>query len=99
MTTCAPTVVDLCRACRLHISWPVTGVDGTTQALASLEGGAWIPLNVAADFKTVIGYFAGPDYAVPGAAAVVTRTSYVTVRIITGTEQLDFPGGFVRLIP
>jgi hypothetical protein len=98
MTDCMPQVVDLCRTCRLHVSWPVTGVGGTDVADASLDGGVtWVPLTLAGDQATVIGYFAGPGYSPAGAAAVVPKTSHVTIRIITVTETLTFPGGFIRI--
>lgn len=99
MTACAPQVVDLCRTCRLHVSWPVTGIDGSTQAKVSLDGGPWADLGIAPDYATVIGYFAGPDFVTPGAATVVPDTAYARIRIITPTEDLLFEGGFIRLTP
>lgn len=99
MTDCLPRVVDLCRTCRLHVSWPVTGVGLTDQVRASLDGGPWVDLNIATDLATVIGYFAGPDVVTPGAATVVSRTSHVMVQIVTTTETLTFEGGFIRIVP
>lgn len=96
---CQPQVVDLCRACRIHISWPVTGLDNTSQAEVQIEGGPWLPLSIAADYSTVIGYFAGPAYPNPQLAVVIPQTSYTRVRIVTTTETLTFPGGFIRLVP
>jgi len=99
MTDCIPRVVDICRACRLHVSWPVTGVGSTDQPQASLNGGPWVALTLATDQLSVIGYFAGPDYPVPGAATVLPRTSHVTIQITTTTEVLTFEGGFLRVTP
>lgn len=99
MSTCTTQAADLGRTDRIHISWPVTGVGAGDLAFISIEGGAWLPLVVAADLRTVIGYFAGPGYQVPGVAVVITRTSFVRIRIVTATETLTFGGGFVRLTP
>jgi len=99
MTDCLPQVVDLCRTCRIHISWPVTGVDATNQAKASLDAGPWVDLAIAPDLASVIGYFAGPDFVTPGAATAVARTAHFIVKIPTTTESLIFEGGFIRLVP
>lgn len=99
MTTCLPRVVDLGRGDRVHISWPVTGVEAGNIANASLDGGPSVPLNLATDLKTAIGYFAGPNFQTPGAAVVVAHSAYVTVQIITSTETITFDGGFIRLVP
>lgn len=98
-TSCTPQIVDLCRACRIHVSWPVTGLDNTSQAEVQVESGLWQPLTVAGDYATAIGYFAGPAYANPQSAIVVAQTSYLRVRVTTPTEVLTFPGGFIRLTP
>lgn len=97
MSTCETQSVDLARNDRVHISWPVDGIGPTDLAQARLETGPWVPLVLAADGETVIGYFAGPDFLVPGVATVVPRTSHVTIQIITATETISFDGGFIRL--
>lgn len=97
MTACTPQVVDLGRADRAHISWPVTGVGLSDAAYARLEAGAWLPLNISAT-NTVVGYFAGPDYPSPAPAVVVPASSHVQIRVVTVSESLTFEGGFIRLV-
>lgn len=94
---CSPQVVGLCRDCREHISWPISGVDNTAQVFAQLDDGPWYPLVMSADLRTAIGYFAGPGLQQPGAAVVVARTSWVRIQVVTASEVLTFPGGFIRL--
>lgn len=97
MTACLPTVTDLGRADRVHISWDTTGVPSDAQAWVRLDHGSRIALSVGTD--VVVGYFAGPDYPSPAPATVIPSTVYATIIIVTATETLSFPGGFIRLVP
>lgn len=97
MTTCLPTVTDLNRADRVHISWDTTGVPSDAQAWVRLDHGPRIALSVGTD--VVVGYFAGPAYPSPAPATVIPHTSYAQIIIVTTTETLTFPGGFIRLTP
>lgn len=98
MTTCLPTVTELGRGDRAHITWDTTGIDpDTDQAYVRVEGGPRLPLTVGVN--QVVGYFAGPAYPIPAPAIVIPETSYVEVVVVTATETLSFPGGFVRLTP
>jgi hypothetical protein len=98
MTYCAPQVQDLNRTDRVHIAWDTTGVtDGVDQVYASIEGGPRLPLDIGTNVVT--GLFAGPDYPSPAPAHVVTTTSWVDLIVVTPTETLTFPGGFIRLRP
>lgn len=96
MPSCPARVTDLNRHDRTHIAWDTTGLDPETDtAFVSIEGGPRRPLTVGTG--QVVGYFAGPDYASPGSAIVVPQTSWVEVVVVTETETLTFPGGFIRL--
>ena len=98
MSTCLPVVQDLNRSDRVHIAWDTTGLsNGTDQAFASLNGGPRLSLDIGTNVVT--GFFAGPDYPSPSPAHVVAATSWVDVIVVTPTETLTFPGGFIRLRP
>lgn len=99
MTTCAPAVVELCRSCRAHVSWPVAGVTEIDQVYVYLNGSATaIPLVLAPDHKTVIGYFAGPAVPMPGVATVIHGVTVMTVEVVSLTEVLRFDGGMISLV-
>jgi len=99
VTTCVPAVVDICRQCRTHVSWPVTGVAETDIAQAYLDGSSVpIALAIAPDLQTVIGYFAGPDFATPGSATVLQGVTVVVIEIVTATETNRFPGGLLTVV-
>jgi hypothetical protein len=93
---CTRQDVQLNRGDRVFISWPVTGLTDTTTASVSLEGGPFITVDVAVG--EVVGYFAGPDFPLPGAARVVPTTSHAMVRIMTDEIQETFDGGFIWLV-
>jgi hypothetical protein len=98
MITCAArSFTTLGRKDRDYISWPVTGVALTDAADVSLEGGPWWPLAVGTG--EVVGYFAGPDFPVPGVAHVVATTSHAEIRISNAVISVTFDGGFVQLVP
>jgi len=98
MATCtAPGYRTLGRKDRVTISWPVTGVADTDSADVSLEGGPWWPLEV--NPGVVTGYFAGPDYPVPGSAHAVPVTSHAQIRISNAEISETFDGGFIQLVP
>lgn len=98
MTACATAkVVDLGRADRFDINWPIPGVADTASASVELEeSGTWWTLIVAAGLAT--GYFAGPDFISPSPAHVVTATSHVKIKIIDGRRTEVRDGGFIRLV-
>lgn len=97
MTTCMPTVTDLGRADRAHITWDTTGLNpDTDQAFIRIEGGPRKTLTVGDG--QVVGFFAGPDYPNPAPAIVVPGTSYTEIVVVTTLETLTFSGGFIRLV-
>jgi hypothetical protein len=89
-------VVDLGRADRIDISWPVDGISGSATAAVELdESGTWWALIIADGLAT--GYFAGPDYPSPSPAHVVATTSHARLKIIDGRVTVVQDGGFIRL--
>lgn len=89
--------VELGRKDRDYISWPVGGLVDGAVVEASLAQGTWLSLAVAPG--QVIGYFAGPDFPVPGTANVVTATVHVEIRVVMGAISVIFDGGYIELVP
>jgi hypothetical protein len=89
-------VVDLGRAERRYIDWPITGQSADAVASVEVEGdGAWHPGAIGNGYVT--GYFAGPDFVSPSPATVVAATSHVRIRIVDGPVTTINDGGFIRL--
>jgi len=98
MATCSSLgYYKLNRKDRIHIRWPVSGVADTDSADVALEGGPWWPLAIGID--EVVGYFAGPEYPVPGSAHAVPVTSHAKIRISNSEISETFDGGFIQLVP
>lgn len=86
------------RAGRTPVTWDINGVDNTaTVSIRLPPEDDW--RLMAFDGKQATMLFAGPDFVNPGSALVIDKTTWCELRVVYGTFDQAFDGGYVLLLP
>jgi len=84
---------------REYFHWPVDGLPADGVALEVFLAGAWHPLTIASDRKSVSILLQGPDVDVsdPSAVTIPTDQSRIRIRAVDNPEVIVRGGGDLRL--